>query len=291
MRTKLMVLSLAICSAMAAIPAAAQVSVGIGLPGVSIGINVPTYPQLVAIPGYPVYYAPNLGSNYFFYDGAYWVYQNDNWYSSTWYNGPWGLVQPAYVPAYVLRVPVRYYRSPPVYFRGWRADAPPRWGDHWGHDWERNHAGWDRWNRSAVPAPAPLPAYQRQYSGNHYPHYDQQQSLHGQYYRYQHRDETVRRTYPQQGLASTPTPQFQQSTPGQPHYRNQPAQGQPQQAYVRPQPPAPGQPQHQPGQVQPQVQHQPGQAQVQQPQMQQSQQKAQAAKPNRGAGGKEAGQD
>ena len=72
----------------------AQVSVGIGLPGVSIGINLPVYPQLVRVPGYPVYYAPQMNSNYFFYDGLYWVYQGDNWYASSWYNGPWGLVGP-----------------------------------------------------------------------------------------------------------------------------------------------------------------------------------------------------
>ena len=46
-----------------------QVSVGIALPGVSIGINVPVYPELVRVPGYPVYYAPQLGANFFFYDG------------------------------------------------------------------------------------------------------------------------------------------------------------------------------------------------------------------------------
>ena len=34
--------------------AMAQVSIGIGLPGVSIGINVPLYPELVQVPGYPV---------------------------------------------------------------------------------------------------------------------------------------------------------------------------------------------------------------------------------------------
>jgi len=74
--------------------AIAQVSIGIGLPGVSIGINLPVYPELVPVPGYPVYYAPRLNSNYFFYDGLYWVYQGDSWYASEWYNGPWALVAP-----------------------------------------------------------------------------------------------------------------------------------------------------------------------------------------------------
>ena len=74
-------------------PAMAQVSIGIGigLPSVSIGINFPLYPEFVRVPGYPVYYAPQLNTNYFFYDGMYWVYHDDNWYASYWYNGPWGL--------------------------------------------------------------------------------------------------------------------------------------------------------------------------------------------------------
>lgn len=98
--------------------AAVQVSIGIGLPNVSIGINLPAYPQLVRVPGYPVYYAPRLDANFFFYDSMYWVYQDDNWYASSWYNGPWGLVGPEAVPVFVLRIPVRYYRQPPPYFRG-----------------------------------------------------------------------------------------------------------------------------------------------------------------------------
>ena len=100
-------------------PAFAQLSIHFGTPGVSIGINLPVYPQLQRVPGYPVYYAPGVNSNYFFYDGLYWVYQGDNWYASSWYNGPWGHVNPGYVPDYLLRVPVRYYRQPPAYFRGW----------------------------------------------------------------------------------------------------------------------------------------------------------------------------
>ena len=155
MRTSFIVLSAAI-GATLSMPAPAQVSFGLSLPGLSIGVNVPVYPELVPVPGYPVYYAPNIDSNYFFYDGMYWLFQNDNWYTSSWYNGPWVLVAPDAVPLYVLRVPVRYYRRPPVYFNAWYADAPPRWGEHWGRGWEDHHRGWDRWNHAAVPAPGPV---------------------------------------------------------------------------------------------------------------------------------------
>jgi len=187
--------------------AIAQVSIGIGLPGVSIGINLPVYPQLVQVPGYPVYYAPNLNSNFFFYDGMYWVYQGDNWYASTWYNGPWGLVGPQAVPLFVLRIPVGYYRAPPPYFRGWQGNAPPRWGEHWGNDWERQRQGWDKWDHHAVPTRAPLPTYQRQYSGDRYPHQvEQQQALRNQNYRYQPRDPEVQQHYQAQPAHSAPAP-------------------------------------------------------------------------------------
>jgi len=222
MRIGLVLLWTLLCSITSAL---AQVSVGIGLPGVSIGINLPVYPSLVTIPGYPVYYAPQMNSNYFFYDGMYWVYQDDNWYASSWYNGPWALVGPEAVPLFVLRVPVRYYRRPPSYFHGWRTDASPRWGEHWGNTWEQNHSGWDNWNRSSVPAPAPLPIYQRQYSGSRYPQAQQQQALQSQNYHYQPRDAVVQQHYQAQPAASVPVaaPQARQvpreARPPQPDQR------------------------------------------------------------------------
>src|SRR4029077_4348197 len=139
---------------------------------VRIGINLGAYPDLVAVQGYPVYYAPRLDSNFFFYDGLYWVYAQDSWYASSWYDGPWEMVAPESVPLFVLRVPVGYYRQPPGYFGGWSPEAPPRWGEHWGRNWEQRRSGWDRWDHASAPAPAPLPTYQREYSGERYPRAD-----------------------------------------------------------------------------------------------------------------------
>lgn len=181
------------------VPAAhAQVSV-------SIGINLPVYPQLQRVPGYPVYYAPGAPGNYFFYDGLYWVFEDDNWYYSSWYNGPWYVMGPMYVPVYLLRVPVRYYRRPPVYFSYWRADAPPRWNEHWGRDWEQRRPGWDRWDRNKAPAPAPLPDYQRKYPQGQYPQAAQQDRIRGDNYRYQPREPVVREQLaPPQRVAPRP---------------------------------------------------------------------------------------
>ena len=64
--------------------AQAQFSMQVSLPGIDVGINMPTYPMMVQVPGYPVYYAEQTDMNYFFYDGLYWVYSEDNWYVSSW---------------------------------------------------------------------------------------------------------------------------------------------------------------------------------------------------------------
>ena len=142
----------------------------------------------------------------------YWVFVDDNWYASTWYNGPWELVAPDFVPLFILRVPVRYYRHPPYYFRTWYANGPPRWGEHWGGTWEQHHRGWNNWNRAAVPAPAPLPVYQRQYSGTRYPTAGQQYALQTQNYRYQPRDAVVQQHYQTATRAQSAPAPAQQST-------------------------------------------------------------------------------
>lgn len=165
---------------------------------VSIGINLPVYPQLVRVPGYPVYYAPRVAGNFFFYDGLYWVFYGEDWYVSSWYNGPWTLVAPMAVPVFILRIPVRYYRDPPIYFRSWRREAPPRWHEHWGDDWAEHRRDWNRWDRRAAPPPAPLPIYQRRYSGDRYPRdIREQRDLSGQHYRYRPRDAAAREFLPQ----------------------------------------------------------------------------------------------
>ena len=199
MRYAFVVLSVLLCAATSTL-AQVSVGVGIGVPGVSIGVNVPAYPELVVVPGYPVYYAPRLRSNYFFYDGMYWVYVNDNWYASYWYNGPWSLVGSEVVPVFLLRVPVRYYRAPPPYFRGWRSDAPPRWGQHWGNEWQARHNDYYRGSPHGN-ARAPLPDYQRSYSRANYPRAVQQQNmLHAQHYAYRPQERVVQQHYERRGM-------------------------------------------------------------------------------------------
>ena len=261
----------------AALPASAQITITFGVPSQSIGMNMPVYPEYQRVPNYPVYYAPQANYNVFFYDGMYWAYHRDNWYASSWYNGPWGKVSPRYVPYYVLRVPVRYYRRPPKYFKGWSYDQPPRWGQYYGPQWEQERSGWNTWNRYSAPPPAPLPVYQRQYSGARYPTYEQQPVIRTQYYSYKPSEPVVRQTYEQEAkhVKQSPPPKQQQSPQQQ---RSQPpSQQQPQQQRSQPQQ------QQQPQQrSQPQPQQQPQQHQPQQQPHGQSQ-KHEQSQPQQGA--------
>src|SRR2546423_2751397 len=110
----------ALLIAAVAVPAHAQVRGG-------VGINLPGPPACVVVPGTPVYYAPRAPANVFFYANQYWAFANGAWYVGPTWNGPWAVVAPAYVPAPILYVPIRYYPVPPPAWRAWRREAPPRW--------------------------------------------------------------------------------------------------------------------------------------------------------------------
>lgn len=161
---------------------------------VSIGIDLPVFPRLEVVPNYPVYYAPSVRANYFFFDGLFWVFNVEDgyWYSSSWYNGPWVFVEPVYVPQVILVVPYRYYRVRPRYWSGWDYGRPPRWGSHWGPQWESSRRDWDRWDRKRSYAPAPLPVYQKKYDRNHYPAPTEQITIRNERYRYEPKDDHVR---------------------------------------------------------------------------------------------------
>lgn len=182
-------------------------SVGVSIPGVQIGISVPAYPALQPVAGYPVYYGPAMPLNYFYYGGLYWVYDNDTWYSASWYDGPWTVVVADAVPVFVLRVPVRYYMRPPPYFRVWSPDRAPRWEEHWGPQWAQRHRDWDRWDRRAAQPAAPLPTYQRLYAGQRYPNAEQQQTMR------QGRDRVRPRESRPRHLETAPRPLAQLSLP------------------------------------------------------------------------------
>jgi hypothetical protein len=162
--------------------------------GVHVGVDIPVFPRLVVVPGYPVYYAPAVRANYFFYDGFFWVFNVDDgyWYSSTWYNGPWVAVEPAFIPQPILVIPYRYYRVRPAYWGGWAYDRPPRWDVFWGPSWVESRRGWDHWDRNRRWAAAPLPVFQRDFPRDRYPSPDRQVTIYRERYNYRPRDVVFR---------------------------------------------------------------------------------------------------
>jgi len=119
-----------------------RVRLEVGLPHLSIGFRAPALAGYVQVPGHPVAYDPRISANHFWYDDRFWELRGDGWSSASVHGGPWLAVAPGYVPAALLGVPVRYYRSPPAHFAGWHLDSAPRWHDHWSHGRGR-HGGDD----------------------------------------------------------------------------------------------------------------------------------------------------
>jgi hypothetical protein len=195
--------------AASALPAAAQSYS-------DIDVDLPAFPEMQPVPNSPVYWAPGVDSNYFFYDGLFWDFNHDLWHWSAWYNGPWSVADPIYVPTYVLWVPIVYYRKPPHYFRGWKPDRPPRWGEHWGQDWQARHNQVFQGPPGQV-ARAPLPMYQSQYTRANYPRAPQQQmGIHNLNYAYQPIEPVVRQHYQARGLIVTPNPTLRGHSPPPP---------------------------------------------------------------------------
>jgi hypothetical protein len=129
LRSGVLVGALVLGGMLAARATMAQVSVNVNIGPPPIVVAAP--PALVVVPGTPVYYAPQVQYNYFYYGKRYYTFHDGHWFYGTSYNGPWVFVAPAHVPAPVLGVPVSYYRIPPGH---WKHGGPP------GHG--RGHKKW-----------------------------------------------------------------------------------------------------------------------------------------------------
>ncbi len=104
-----------------------HIGINIGVPPPPPPIVVEAPPPLVVVPRTPVYYAPDVPYNFFYYDGAYYVLHDGHWFSAASAHGPWVFVER--VPRPILTVPVGYYKAPPGH---WKHHGPPPWAGH-GH--------------------------------------------------------------------------------------------------------------------------------------------------------------
>ncbi len=126
MRRDVVLVGVLIAAAASFVPATTPASAD-----VHIGIQIGAPPQLVVVPGMPVYYAPAVPYNYFFYGGQYYVFHGGGWYFAPGYDGPWVVIPVEYVPRPILAVPVPYYKHRPGHWK--KKHGPPPWAPAWGH--------------------------------------------------------------------------------------------------------------------------------------------------------------
>src|SRR5690348_3122328 len=109
-------MAMLLCAGLMTAPGAHAADVHVGI---NIGVPPPppvvieSPPPLVVVPQSPVYYAPSLPFNYFYYGGLYYTFHEGHWFSAGSYAGPWTYITVARVPRPVIAVPVRYYKVPP----------------------------------------------------------------------------------------------------------------------------------------------------------------------------------
>jgi hypothetical protein len=100
-------------------------------------------PELVVVPSgdAQVYMVPNMVGVYF-YGGVWYRYHHGVWFTANAYNGAWGFVQPAIVPAFVVGISPAYaLYLPPTYYRIHYRD----FNSHW-RTWDRErHWERERW--------------------------------------------------------------------------------------------------------------------------------------------------
>jgi hypothetical protein len=119
-------------------PARGDVHIGINIGPPPIVVAEP--PRLVVVPRSPVYWAPSLPYNFFYYGGRYWTYHEDGWFSAGSVHGPWVVIDLPRVPRPVLAVPIAYYRVPPGHWKRMRRGGPPPWAGR-GHGPHRHSRG------------------------------------------------------------------------------------------------------------------------------------------------------
>src|SRR3989475_12979112 len=69
-----------------------HIGINIGVPPPPPPVVVEAPPPLMVVPQTPVYYAPSLPYNYFYYGGVYSTLHDDHWVYPPSFNGPWAFV-------------------------------------------------------------------------------------------------------------------------------------------------------------------------------------------------------
>jgi hypothetical protein len=146
----------------AAIPARSEAAVSVGVslhvgdPYRGLSLHFRSQPDMAVIPASQVYYTRNYDHDLYRYGRSWYYVEDDCWYRSSSYNGPFVRIDVSSVPRQIWNVPTGYRRAwggPPAHAPayGYRRNQGQSGYDRgWGQDGNRNQdqGGWQRNDRS-----------------------------------------------------------------------------------------------------------------------------------------------
>ncbi|HKO21839.1 MAG TPA: hypothetical protein VJX91_04235 [Candidatus Eisenbacteria bacterium] len=145
----------------------AAVSVGVsfhvGDPYGGLSLHFSSAPRLALIPASQVYYVPNYDRDLYRYGNTWYTTQDDCWYQSSSYNGPFVQIAVSSVPRPIWNIPNRYRRGwggsqaayrgyqGRGYDQGWNQGSTSDWNGYQGRNGyqDRNgYQGQNEWQRN-----------------------------------------------------------------------------------------------------------------------------------------------
>jgi len=145
MKRILLMIALAALLVPAMLPAKSEAAVSVGVslhvgdPYRGLSLHFGSAPQLALIPASQVYYVRNYDHDLYRYGRSWYYVEDDCWYQSRSYNGP-------FVQIAVSSVPRPIYNVPPRYRRAW--GGPPSHAPAYGYRRNQGQSPYDNgWNR------------------------------------------------------------------------------------------------------------------------------------------------
>lgn len=145
MKRILLMIALAALLVPAMLPARSEAAVSVGVslhvgdPYRGLSLHFRSAPDLALIPASQVYYVRNYDHDLYRYGGSWYYTQDDCWYQSSSYNGPFVQIAVSSVPRQIWNVPPRYRRA-----WGGPPSHAPAYGYRRNHGQDRYDNGWDR---------------------------------------------------------------------------------------------------------------------------------------------------
>lgn len=160
MKRILLMAALAALLISAAMPARSEAAVSVGVslhvgdPYRGLSLNFRSQPDMALIPASHVYYTRNYDRDLYRYGRSWYYVEDDCWYRSSSYNGPFVRIDVSSVPRQIYNVPTRYRRAwggPPAHAPayGYRRNQGQT-GYGWNRDGNRGQqqGGWQRNDRN-----------------------------------------------------------------------------------------------------------------------------------------------